>query len=561
MFLSKIRSIFIFVFIIVMMFDFSPTHSIVNEDVRFDKFREYFIAQYWKIHPVEAIYAGYHLNDGEMAVYDKEFLDLQNSVLDHLSDSLDSYDEGKLSVNNKTDYRMIRDKIAAERWYLNEFKQHEWNPAVYNIGGEFAEIIGSNVDSLDIRLRNILSRLKDANRYYQAAISNIKNPTLEHTALAILQNEGAIEIFTKQIPDSAAISGLSGEEKETMREYLDVAVISIRNYLDYLRELQGGLEDGAARSFRIGEDLYNKKFEHDINSGYKAGEIFEKALNQKQKLHAQMAEISKRLWTKYMNNEPMPDDDLTVIRKVIDKISLKHVEPESFMAAIEKQIPELMKFVNEKNLLYLDPAKPLVVRKTPAYMEGSGAGASISAPGPYDVHGKTFYNVSPLTGYTPEQAESYLREYNYYILQILNIHEAIPGHYAQLVYSNKAPSLIKSLFGNGAMVEGWAVYAERMMLEEGYGNNEPEMWLMYYKWNLRSVCNTILDYSVHVTGWDEAEVIRFLTRDAFQQKAEAEGKWRRVKLTQVQLCSYFTGYTEIYELREEMKKKLAKNLT
>lgn len=112
-------------------------------------------------------------------------------------------------------------------------------------------------------------------------------------------------------------------------------------------------------------------------------------------------------------------------------------------------------------------------------------------------NGTAYYNVGTLEGWEPERAESYLREYNKYVLQILNIHEAIPGHYVQLVYSNKSPSIIKSVFGNGAMIEGWAVYSELMMLENGYGDNEPEMWLMYYKWNLRATCNTILDIGVH----------------------------------------------------------------
>jgi uncharacterized protein (DUF885 family) len=94
-----------------------------------------------------------------------------------------------------------------------------------------------------------------------------------------------------------------------------------------------------------------------------------------------------------------------------------------------------------------------------------------------------------------------------------------------------------------------------MMIEAGYGNAEPEMLLMYNKWHLRTVCNTILDYSVHVKGWKKEDAIHLLVDEAFQQQAEAEGKWKRVQLSQVQLCSYFTGYSEIYALREEMKKK------
>ena len=116
--------------------------------------------------------------------------------------------------------------------------------------------------------------------------------------------------------------------------------------------------------------------------------------------------------------------------------------------------------------------------------------------------------------------------------------------------------MIKSILGNGSMVEGWAVYTERMMLEEGYGDNDPAMWLMYYKWNLRATCNFILDYGVHAGNLTKEDAMKLLLDEAFQQKTEAENKWRRVQLTQVQLTSYFNGYTEIYEFRDEMKKKL-----
>jgi uncharacterized protein (DUF885 family) len=299
--------------------------------------------------------------------------------------------------------------------------------------------------------------------------------------------------------------------------------------------------------------LYAKKFNFDIQSSYTADEIYKIAVDHKNDLHDKMFVIADKLWSKYKGNAPKPADKLDLIKQVIDKISLQHTTPEKFQSEIEKQIPELTAYVKAKDLLYIDPSKPLVVRKEPAYMAGV-AGASISAPGPYDKNADTYYNVGSMSGWTAENAESYLREYNDYILQILNIHEAVPGHYTQLVYSNQSPSIIKSILGNGAMVEGWAVYAEKMMLESGYKNSD-EMWLMYYKWNLRTTCNTILDNSVHTKGMSKEDAMILLTREAFQQQAEAEGKWKRVTLSQVQLCSYFTGYTEIYNLREELKKK------
>lgn len=250
----------------------------------------------------------------------------------------------------------------------------------------------------------------------------------------------------------------------------------------------------------------------------------------------------------------MPKDTLVAIRAMIDKLSEKHCNRDSFMVTIERQLPELVQFINDKKLITLDPTKPLKVRKTPEYMAGV-AGASINSPGPYDKDGNTYYNVTPLTNYTPEKAESYLREYNDYVLQILNIHEAIPGHYVQLIYANRTPSKIKAVFGNGAMIEGWACYVERMMIEAGY-HQSPEMQLFYDKWNLREACNFLLDYNVQANGWSEKQVLDLLVNEGFQQSAEASEKYKRATLSQVQLASYFSGQTEILELRDEMKKKL-----
>jgi uncharacterized protein (DUF885 family) len=352
-------------------------------------------------------------------------------------------------------------------------------------------------------------------------------------------------------------SGLSDSDKTLFQQRFDAATAAITEHLNWLEALEGRLKQEGARSFRIGEKLYEEKFALDIQSGMTAKQLYHKALAEKDKVQAQMARLTTELWSKYFDS-PKPADDKLAIRQMIDKLSGKHVKREDFVAEVRAQIPELIKFVNDKQLLTLDPEKPLVVRETPDYMRGY-AGASISAPGPYEKLGNTYYNVTPLDGMSDESAESYLREYNHWILQVLNIHEAIPGHYSQLVYSNLSPSLIKSLFGNGAMVEGWAVYTERMMLEEGYGNFEPEMWLMYYKWNLRVICNTILDYSIQVKGMTEDEALALMMDEAFQQRAEAEGKWRRATLSQVQLTSYYAGYREIYDLRDEVKQAKGKD--
>jgi len=527
-----------------------------EEDARFEKFKGDFVNQLWKLNPTSALYAGFHNYDSILIIPDANYREYCDKQYDSILYDLGDIEIGLLSPQNKTDYWMINDYLKAGIWYDTAFKSFEWNPANYNVAGEFAEILNGRYAPLNERLTMFDKRLKNVVAYYEVAKKELKNPTIEHTDLAILQHEGSVEeVFGKNLQDSVKASTLDEATKSHLLAYADTAKKAMLDYAVYLKTMRKSMTPENSRSFRIGKELYDTKFKYDIASSYSAEEIYNKAVSRKAELHHEMAELSRQLWPKYFPKETMPTDSLQLIRKMIDKLSLVHVNRDSFLESIQAQIPALIKFIKEKDLIYIDPSKPLVVRKTPAYMEGGGAGASISAPGPYDKGGNTYYNVSPLTSYSPEQAESYLREYNQYILQILNIHEAIPGHYTQLVYSNNSPSIIKSIMGNGAMVEGWAVYTERMMLENGYGNNEPEMWLMYYKWHLRSVCNTILDYSVHVKNMSEQDAMKLLVDGAFQQTAEAQGKWKRVRLTQVQLTSYYTGFTEIYELRESMKSK------
>ena len=529
----------------------SKAETMQNDDSLFDTFKTHFVEDLWKMYPSWASSQGYHKYDSLLVVPNEESRTKELAFCKENLGLLKGLNISNLSDNNKTDYYMIENQLNGTEWVINTCKAYEWNPSSYNVCGEFAEMLNNNYDTLPMRLHHFYLKMQYIPAYYEAAKKNIKNPTKEHTQLAIDQNLGGLSVFEKDLEDALKKDNTKKEIADGIRARAKEAITAIKGFADWLKNLK----NETPRSFRLGKELYAKKFEYDIQSGYTADEIYKKALEHKEELHKQMFEITQKLWSKYLADKKMPENKLEAIKMMIDKLSLKHVAADSFQIAIEQQIPKLVEFIKQKDLIYIDPSKPLVVRKEPAYMAGV-AGASISAPGPYDKNGNTYYNVGSLSGWDKDKAESYLREYNHYILQILNIHEAIPGHYTQLVYSNQSPSIIKAILGNGAMIEGWAVYTERLMLESGYGNNEPEMWLMYYKWNLRATCNTILDYGVHTKEMSKEDAMHLLIDEAFQQKAEAEGKWKRVSVTQVQLTSYFTGYTEIYDFREELKKKM-----
>ena len=537
------------------MSDTQAKANAVLENTDFAKYKEDFIEELWEQNPGWALYNGYYKYDDKLIVptAKNRVSELQNTK--QALSELQKFNPKALSVSDATDYFILENALQSSIWYTEQFKSYEWNPSSYNVAGGFGLILNTDYKSLDKRLRTISTRMQNVPAYYSAAKENIVKPTLEHTTLAIQQNQGALGVFGDSLKTKVADSGLSAGEQKEFDARRRASLEAINSYIVWLqaKELELKAND-SARSFRIGKELYAQKYQYDIETEYSADEIYALALQEKERLHSEMIKISHNLWSKYFTTAK-PTAELVMVKQLITEISKEHTQRDNFVDAVRDQIPTLIAFVKDNDLLEQDSSKPLVVRETPEYQRGI-AGASINSPGPYDPGANTYYNVTPLDNYDEAGAESYLREYNDRMLQILNIHEAIPGHYTQLVHANKSPSLVKSILGNGAMIEGWAVYTERMMLEEGYGDNEPELWLMWYKWNMRVVMNTILDYSIHTLGLTEDQALDLMLNQAFQEESEAKGKWRRATLSSVQLTSYFTGYKEIYDFREEMKENL-----
>ena len=536
--------------------DTKTTEKNTPADARFDRFKDQLILDLWRQNPDYASAMGFHKYDSLLVIPDQAQRRREAAFVTQKLGALAGFGLDSLSPNNQIDYRLLANELRSQRWYADTLKSWQWNPASYNLGASVGDLLNGRHYPLDRRLRNISAKIAQAPAYYAAAKANITGPTREHAELAVKQNEGGLAVFGPALADSVRKSGLSAAEKQLLMQRVAGAQRAVQGYVDFLnKDVLTGKE---FRSFRIGKALFDRKFALDIQSRYSAAEVFQLAQKHKADLLHDMGRRAARLFPKYCAGQPVPKDTMQLIRQVIDKLTLKHAPRDGFVDAVKRQIPTLTKFVNDNKLLTQDPSKPLVVRETPLYMRGSGAGASVSAPGPYDKQANTYYNVEPLPAtWTAAQAESYLREYNDYTLQILNIHEAIPGHYTQLVYANRSPSLVKSIFSNGAMVEGWAVYAERMMLEAGYGQNSDEIWLLWDKWNMRSTLNAVVDNLIQTQNAGEKDVVALLTNAGFQEEAEARNKWHRATLSQVQLSSYFTGYTEIVALRDEVEQKQA----
>jgi len=530
--------------------------NIDNMDQSFTVFENTFLDAYWKQYPSLSIYAGYGKYYDQLIIPDSTSFASNIAFSGNWIDSLNKIDYSQLNGNNKISFNIILNRLKSDIWYNAVFKIQEWDASIYNISASSDYIINQPYAPLDERLRILTRFLQHTGEYYKAGLNNLNKPTKEHIKLAIVQNRGGLEVFGSALTDSIKSSHLSLDEKSDLQLNITRTLKAMNGYIDSLNAITAN-KNYLYRDFRIGKKLFTEKFTYDLVTDLTPEQVYKKAVADKKFHHKQMFATAESVWSKYYGTHLKPKDSLLLVQLVLDKIQLNHATPAMFFNSINNQVYELKKFIIEKDLFDFDTsATPIKVRLMPEYARGVSTASAEFIP-PYQKQGTTYYNIDDLTRYTSENAENALREHNYYSSQMLSIHEAVPGHCMQGIYNNKkSPDLIRSVFQNGAMIEGWAVYTEAMMVENGWGNHSPEIELELGTWRLRELGNVIIDYDVQCLNKSEKEITNFLNKECFQSVAQSLNKYHRATVSQVQLSSYFTGATAIQALRDEYKKKM-----
>lgn len=527
-----------------------------NTDADFAAFETKFLDAYWQQYPSASINVGYGKYYDKLVVPDQAAFDANVSFSKKWLADLQAIDFDDLNDNNKISSNIIKNQLESDIWYTTVFKQQEWDASVYNISGSCDYIINQPYAPLDDRLKILTKYLSNSDAYYKAALENLKQPTKEHLEMAINQNKGGIEIFGKSLTDSIAASHLSAADKDALNKNIAKAIAAMNGYVAGLQKIDND-KNFKFKDYRIGKKLFAEKFKYDIAADFSPEEIYKKAVADKKMWHKKMYVTADKVWKKYYPTQAKPADSLEVIRMVLTKIQDNHATPANFYPTLKKQVTDLKKFIIEKNLFDFDTTStPIVVRYMPVYARGFAMASAEFIP-PYQKKGTTYYNIDDLTQYPPAKAESALRETNNYSSQILSIHEAVPGHCVQGIYNNKkSPDVLRSVFQNGAMIEGWAVYCEGMMVENGWGNHEPEIELALGVWKLRELANVIIDYDIQCLNKPKEDIVKLLSKECFQTDQQVEEKYHRATVSQVQLCSYYSGSSAIQQLRDDYQKKM-----
>ncbi|HQZ69449.1 MAG TPA: DUF885 domain-containing protein, partial [Planctomycetaceae bacterium] len=525
-------------------------------DEKLEVFFKSHLEESFQMRPFEATMLGDHrfdhLLDDVSPEARKGWLEHYQRQLARLTEEI-PYD--KLSRNSQIDFEILRDDLIRNIWLAENTRPFEEDPRTYGsyISDSVYTLLVRSTLPKETNIKNAIVRISQIPRIVKTAQQTLRESPPSILETAILQNRGAIGFYEKDIFE---LVGETAQLAELRKATLP-AIAALNEHQVFLEDSRRFRANG---EWRLGRALFAEKLALVLNAGLSADQVLADAEQEFIRVQQEMYVISRQLWSRYFPGKPLPPDDeagrRATIAQVSQAVSQEHGQPEDLITDARATVGRIKEFIRAKDILRLPEPDRCQIIEMPEFRRGNSL-AYLDSALPLDPKGTSSYAVSPPpSDWSEARIRSFLEEYNQHMLQVLTIHEAYPGHYVQLEYSNRCPSLIRRVLQSGVFIEGWAVYTEQMMLDQGYGDGNLALRLNQLKFYLRAVANTILDHKMHCTTMTDDEAYSFLTDGAYQSEGEARLKIIRAKQSSTQLSTYFVGRMAHYRLRQQVQREL-----
>jgi uncharacterized protein (DUF885 family) len=501
-------------------------------------------------HPELATSLGDHRFDDRLADGSAAALADERRALDGWAARLDALDLGALSAEHRVDAAMMADGVARRVFELDELAEPTWNPLLANPGRAIYQLLARDFAPLPDRLASVAGRLAQVPAALAEARGQLGAMPRVHLETAIGQFDGTIALVGNEIDAALSAAPSSAARLAEVRPAALEALAEHRTWLSARLASSAPGPDGD-RNPRIGPELFARKLSLTLSAAADADAILARAQADLDRVSEQIASLAAS-----MDGSAVPGP--VVVQQVLDRLAQDVPDDATILGFCRDALTEQIAFVTDRRLVtvYDDPIEVIPMPE----IDRGVAVAYCDSPGPLEpVPLPTFIAVSPTPAdWTPQRVASFYREYNRHMVHNLMVHEAMPGHYLQLQHSRRftgSHTAIRAALRSGSFVEGWAVYAEQIMAEEGYpGDGDPRaVRMQQLKMQLRMIINAILDARVHGHGMTEAEAMALMTGRGHQEEGEAAGKWRRALLTSAQLSTYYVGYTEVSDLVRDLR--------
>ncbi len=527
-----------------------------------------FLAALFELEPVFATSIGEHAHDDRWPDRTEAGRQARLAFASQWTETIGAFDG--LTPDEAIDRDLVLGQLAAMRFDDDVLREDAWDPLawVYLLGGGLFGLLSRDFAPLAERLASVAGRLEGIPAVLASArealvgvdaIAGLAPRPVGHfqTETALVQLTG-VEALIRQALDEAASARAGDTAVAAVEPRLVAAAATARAALDgfasHLREIVLPVSDGEGR---LGRDLFTRKLRHTMRSDELTPErILTRAEAEFDAVRAEMVRLARDLWPVRCPDRPRPADEQAVVRGVLDAVAVEHPRADDKLDYCRAEHARIEVFCREIDLIGLSD-EPLQIRWTPVFLRSFG-GAMLIAPGPLEHGQPSYFAITPAPDdWSEEQRESALREDNDRMLRLLTIHEAVPGHYLQGTYANRCPSLPRAVFSSGLFAEGWAVYVTQVMMDVGYGADDPALLLTHWKYYLRCVVNAIIDARIHCDGMTEDEAVALMVDGGFQEMSEARAKFARARLSSTQLSTYFAGSFELWDMELEVRRRAA----
>jgi uncharacterized protein (DUF885 family) len=527
-------------------------------DSKFEATARRFVDEFGRYSPVSATQLGDHRYDAELDDLSAAGRARTLAWVKTMLGELQAIDRAQLSRANQVDAAMLENQLRQSIWTEEKYRDWSWDPLVYTqlTGQAIYGLLARDFAPLPQRLQSVTGRLEKLPRLLEQTRANLvpaRVPAI-HAETAVKQNPGVLSLVDELVVPNLA--QLPAAERARLEQAIAKARAAVQTHQQWLEK---DLKPKAQGEFRIGRELYDEKLAFALMSPLNRAEVRRRAESELVATRAKMYEVARtvlagREGAPATPASPTPAEQQAAIKAALEVAASERPPRAGVVDLAKETLRETTAFVRAKDFVTV-PDEPLDIILMPEFQRGVAV-AYCDSPGPLDKGQSTFYAVSPIPeDWTQTQVDSFLREYNTRSIANLTIHEAMPGHYLQIAHSNRYPSTLRAMLGSGPFVEGWAVYTERVMWEQGFRADDPLMRLVQLKWYLRSITNAIMDSAIHVDGMARDDAMKLMVETGFQEEREAAGKWVRAQLTAAQLSTYFVGYQEHSDMRAEAERR------
>jgi uncharacterized protein (DUF885 family) len=528
-------------------------------DAAFKVLSERFIASALRLSPVEATALGVHSYDALLPDISASGRGARVAEWSAILFELARIDPAMLNRQHQVDYMVLKNELQYRVFANDQLQEWAWNPQIYNdaAGGALYTLAARDFAPWDVRLKAATARMEAIPGMLRASRSELvpARVPLIFAQTVSRQNSGIVEIAeTMLVPQAGALNPADRARFDAALAGLKAGVAEHQKWLDEV------LLPAAKGDFRLGAKLYDQKMKFALMSDMTRPVLKARALKAKAEIRDEMYALARLVLPGKFPEKPTAAQQQDGIEAALALSYAKRPPRNQLELRARETTQQATDFVRKKGFIRM-PDGPVRIITMPKFQQGNAV-AYNDPPGPFEKGQQNFYAVSPIPDdWTDAQATSFLTEYNDYMIHDLSIHEAMPGHYLQLDHSNRTDNPLRAMLWSGPFVEGWAVYAEGVMKDEGYLDGDPLFRLTVLKMRLRSVTNTLLDIGIHTEGMTRDQAMDLMQKGAFQAEREASGKWVRASLSSVQLLSYFTGYEEHRLLRAEAERRWGKSFT